>query len=175
MSGTNNKFMAGLEGKIASWLKPLPRLPISAQKWIAANIWWLTLISVILSAIAALAVISALITAMSFVGVTTGYYYYNGAYTGLWVANSIVSLVFWVAVIVVGAVAVKPLRQMKKSGWNLLFLMFLIGIVSSLVSQFFTFNPFTFIFGLVFMAIFAAISAYFLFEIRSQFLATTKK
>lgn len=175
MAKTKSDYMSGVEDKITTWLKPVPHLPATWRKWFAENAWWLVLISVILSSIAILGLIVALLTALSFLGVASGYYYSGGLHTGWWVTNTIISMVFLVAIVGLNAAAIGPLRQLKKRGWDLLFLAFLLGVISAIVDAVTTFNPFSFVFSLIFTAIFAAVGAYFLFEIRSHFAASVKK
>jgi drug/metabolite transporter (DMT)-like permease len=159
-----------LENTIAGWLKPLPHLPTTWQKWIAENVWWITVIGVILSVIG----VVALIGSLSFLSFVTSSSYYYGYYvaqshTSLWMISSVVSILFMIVSIVLMAMAINPLKLMKKKGWGLLFLTFVVGALSTIVSIILNFNVFTFIPSIIFGAIGLAISAYFLYEIRSYF------
>jgi len=163
-----------LEDMIAGWLKPIPHLPTTWRKWISENIWWLTLIGVILSILMLFTALAAISALMFSVGVVTSF---AGTLapvnTGMVLVASIVSLVFWAAIIALSAMAVTPLKNMKKKGWDLLFLVFVIEVASSVVSVVLNFNAVTFIPGLIGAAIGAAISAYFVFEIKSYFNGVT--
>lgn len=171
-----------LEDTVADWLKPIPHLPKTWQKWIAENIWWITLVGVILSVIGVLSLISAILTALSLFGATTGYYgsyITTRSYTGWWVLASVISLLFMVAIIAVTAMAINPLKSLQKKGWSLLFLALVISAMAAAVNIIINFNALSFIPSIIFCAIGVAISAYFLYEIRSYFnsdkTATSKK
>lgn len=163
-----HKFESTVEG----WLKPLPHLPTDWRKWLAVNAWWLTLIGVILSAIAILGLAWAVLVAMSIFGaVTTSFYGYVAptVYSTWWVLASVVSLALLVLTTVLEAMAISPLRAMKARGWDLMFLVFVVGLVSGVAGAVLNFNALSFIPSLIGTAIGGAISAYFLFEVRSYF------
>ena len=165
-----NQFEKTIEG----WLKPLPHLPATWRKWIGENIWWITLIGVILSIMGVFVMIGAIFTAMSIFGVATGVFgYVAPVYTGWWMLASVVSLAFMVITVAITAMAVSPLKNQKKKGWDLLFLTFVINVVAAVVNVVLSFSAISFIPALISAAIGAAISAYFLFEIRSQFNSAT--
>ena len=169
------KSMNELENMIAGWLKPIPHLPIGLRKWLGENIWWITLIVVIVSAISVIGLIGSILIAMSILGATTSFYGYNivPGYSGLWMLSSVVTLAFTVVTVIISGKAVEPLKTLKKRGWDLLFLAYVIGIASSVVGILISFNMYYFVGNLIGAAIGATISAYFLFEIRSQFNTAT--
>lgn len=163
-----------LENTIEGWLKPLPRLPADWRKWIANNVWWIVLVGVILSVLGVLMLVAAVFTAMSTAGTITSIYSaYNigvtQVYTGWWYAASIASLAFLALTIVINAMAITPLKAQSKKGWDLLFLTFVVGVVSSIVSIVLNFSTYSVITSIITSAIGIAIGAYFLFEIRSYF------
>jgi hypothetical protein len=163
-----------LENMIEGWLKPIPHLPTEWRKWLAANVWWITLVGVVLSVIGVLGLIFALINAMAIFGAVSSFYSVYGVstaqtYTGWWILATAVSLVFLVVTIVIEAMAVKPLKSQNKKGWDLMFLVFLIGVVSQLVGIVLNFNAMSLIPSIIFTALGIAIGAYFLFELRSYF------
>jgi len=167
-----------LEDTIEGWLKSFPHLPANWRKWLAENVWWLVLIGVILSAIGTLIIVMAVITAMAWVGTATTYLAANGvnvvqSYTGLWYVASIISAVLLVVTIIIEAMAISPLKVLNRKGWDLMFIAYLIGIVSSVISAVLQME----LFNLIGAAIGAVIGAYFLFEIRSYFkqVAVVKK
>lgn len=166
------------EDIISGWLKPLPHLPVKGQKWLSANVWWIILIATISSGIGLLVSIGGFFTLLALWGaVSTSYYGYYATQSvgGFWVVTSIISMLFMVAMVVVSAMAISPLKSMKKKGWTLLFLMLLISAVEIVVSAIVDFHIVSFIFSIIFGAISLAIGAYFIFEIRSYFAATSKK
>ena len=152
-------------------MKDLPRLPGNVTKWISENVWWIVLVGVILSGIGLLTGIGALFTALAVVGTGVTYYGYAfaGTYTGGWIASSIISLVFMAGILALLATAITPLKAMKAKGWNVLFMVLLVDAVYVAVNALFSFNIIGFVFNLIFGAIGLAISAYFLFEIKSHF------
>ena len=166
-----------LEKTIEGWLKPIPHLPATWRKWLGENLWWLTLIGVILSVIVVFTIIGAMFTAMSFLGSVNSIYGMYGittaSYSGWWMMASVASLVFMVVTVAISSMAISPLKVQKKKGWDLLFLVFIVNIVSSVVSVILNFNMMTLIPGLIGTAIGAAISAYFLLEVKSQFNGVT--
>jgi hypothetical protein len=163
-----------LENTIKEWLKPLPHLPTEWRKWIANNVWWIVLVGVILSVLGGLALIGAVFTAMG--AVATGNTIYSSLgvsgvsiYTGWWYAATVASLIFLVITVIINAMAITPLKAQSKKGWNLLFLTFLVGVVSSIVSVVLNITTVSVVGSLIGGVIGVVISAYFLFEIRSYF------
>ena len=159
-----------LEDTIEGWLKPLPHLPTNWRKWLTENVWWLVLIGVILSVIGTIMLVMAVIAAMAVVGSVTSVYGVYGvnvvqSYSGFWYVASIISAVLLVATIIIEAMAISPLKVQNKKGWDLMFIAYLIGIASSVISAVLNMQ----LFNLVSAAIGAAIGAYFLFEICSYF------
>lgn len=158
-----------LEKQILQWIKDIPHLPASAQKWLGDNLWWIVLIGAILTGISAL---FTFVSVMSFASISSSLvasYYPVASFTSWALVTSLVSLAFTVAQAVLLAVAVKPLQLKQKKGWVLLFVTWLLSAVSMVVSAILTLNPFGFIVGLIFGAIGLAITGYFLFETHNQF------
>lgn len=150
-----------IEDKIEGWLKPVPHLPATWRKWIAENAWWLTLIGVIVSALG--------ILLSSPFAVLTSYYGIFMAHTGWWIFVTFISLAFTAVTTVISAVAISPLKSLKKAGWRLLFYAYAVGILAQVVNMVLNLNVYSFIPSLLGIAISAAIGAYVLFEIRSNF------
>jgi len=155
-----------LENMMGEWLKPLPHLPVEWRNWISKNVWWITLVGVVISVFGILGLFSAL----SFFTATTNHYgpLYTAAtqtHGGLWKLSIYISLALLVATVVVEAMAISPLKVMSKKGWDLLFLAYLLSVVSGVIGAVLNVD----IFSLITTAIGAAIGAYFLFEIRSHF------
>lgn len=177
------KYIKQLEGIAEGWLKKVPHLPKGGQKWLAENIWWIALIGAIVYGISVLITFST-IYYLQYAIVNTSYLV-PGFATWTLIA-AIEAIVFNIAAGLLLALSVNPLKAMTKKGWTLLFMVFLVNLVALVVGavlgliQGITFSgtgvfAFTgFIFSLIFGAIFAAIAAYFLFEIRSYFAHVTK-
>lgn len=163
--------MSKTEDMVASWFKPLPHLPKTAQKWIAENSWWIVVVGVIASGISILVGISAIFSYMAFLGNAASYYgvYTTSPYGGGWIIQSVIALLFSLLVVILLATAITPLKSMQRKGWDRLFLVLLVNAASVVVGSILTLSVFGFIFGLIFGAIGLAISAYFIFEIQSHF------
>lgn len=158
------------ENMIAKWVKPIPNLPAAGQKWLAENIWWLAVISLVLSIIGIFVSIGSLVTALTFTSTYDIYgYAVANVYGGAWIAAAIVGMVFTVVRVIILATAISPLKNLNKKGWNLMFLLLLVSAVQVVVVSIVGLNVFSFIFGIIFGAIGLAIGAYFLFQIKSHF------
>ena len=156
-----------LEQTVAGWLKSLPHLPDKARKWIATNIWWLEVICLIIMVFVGLSLIYLLMIAFGISAAVTTAYGVPITYTGLTVFLTILSLGLMFVSIAIMAMAINPLKSLKKRGWDLLFIVLLINCASSLISAIFSFS-----FSLLISsAVGIFISAYLLFEIRSYFVA----
>lgn len=167
-------YISKLEKMVAGWLKPVPHLPHAAQKWIADNAWWIVLIGAIASGISILVSIGAIFSYSAFIGSQATYYYVVSPYGPGWVVSAIVSLILSGAIVALLATAVTPLRAMKTSGWNKLFIVLLVDALTVILSAVLSFNVISFIFTIIFGAIGLAIGAYFIFEVRSHFGAGAK-
>lgn len=151
-----------LENTAAGWFKQAPHLPANVKKWLADNVWWLALVGVAISAFGILALLPLLVGASV---LTSGYALYAGVDVGRTMLASWIGLGFLVAVVVLEAMAIMPLKAKKKQGWNLLFLALLVSILSSLVGLVVTYGV-----SNIFSAVLTAlIGGYFLFEIRDSF------
>jgi uncharacterized membrane protein YhaH (DUF805 family) len=167
-----------LEKIVAGWLRPLPNLPKSGQKWLAENVWWLALISAILTGISILLSLGAIATYASYSAslASVGAYSYIAAasYGSGWIISAIVTLIFSVIIVLLTALAVNPLKAMKNRGWQLLFVIYLVSAVEVVVNAVLSYSVIGFIFGIIFGAIGLAIGGYFLLQIKSYFGSTAK-
>lgn len=159
-----------LENVISKWLKPIPNLPTNAQKWLADNVWWLVLISVILSVMGLIFSISALIAFWSFV--PYDYYGYTttlSPYGNGWLTSALLSVIFTIVIVAITASAISPLKLLRHRGWLLLFIVYLLSALEIVVNAVLTLNVFGFITTIISGAIGLAIGGYFLFQIRHYF------
>lgn len=160
------EYVRKLETVVAKWYKNMPHLPANAQKWLAQNAWWLILVWVVLGAFGIFSLLMVTFFAGAFlsnfgtVGATIG---------GLAVLTVTLALLFSIVNVVLGIMAINPLKLMRKKGWTLIFVIVLIHVVAEVVSFLFSYNAFSLVWGLLF----AAVGAYFLFEIHDQFGAAT--
>ncbi len=148
-----------LEVMAASWYKSAPHLPTTGQKWLSENVWWLTLVGVILGLVGAFQVV----VATFIVGAVGGAY--GMALAGATLFNIALTLVLALVSLVLCAMAIRPLREMQKKGWSLLFIVLLVSVLSAVVGLVLSWNIFSFLTSLIF----TAIGGYFLYEIRSYF------
>ena len=165
-----------LESLIQDWLRPFPHLPDNVRKWLADNIWWMVLVAAFGSAIASLMVLGGIFAYMSFVGNAPSYngFYVVSPYSAGWIWTAVVGLLFLAFATVLYSKAVTPLKEHRGQGWQLLFMLLLVAAAKILLDAVLTFSFFAFIFGIIFGAVGLAISAYFLFEIRSYFVKSTR-
>lgn len=166
-----------LEVLIQDWLKPLPHLPIDAQKWIANNVWWMALVAAFGSAIATLMTINGISAYMNFIDNAPSYigFYAVSSYATGWIWNAVIGLLFLAAATVLFSKAVTPLKEHRRWGWDLMFLVTLLGAVRAFLDAVFAFSFTGFLFGVLFGLLGLAIGAYLLLEIRSYFVKSGKR
>lgn len=157
-----------VELTVASWYEGAPHLPENGRKWLAVNLWWLTLIGVVLGVIGASTLLMALFAGAAILTLSGNLTVATG---GTLAYAAFITLTFAVANIVLMAVAIAPLKALRKPGWTLLFATVLVNVLSLVVSFVFYYNLMSLLWGLVF----AAVGAYFLFEVRGFYeVAPTK-
>ena len=155
-----------LENIVEEWLKPLPHLPTDWRKWLSENAWWINLIGVVLSVFAIFALFSAITAVSTLVGIYgLGGYYAAATHGSLWTASMYISIAFMAVTTAITAMAITPLRQMKKRGWDLVFLAAIASLLSGLVVSVLNVE----IVSVLSQLIGAAIGVYFLFELRPYF------
>lgn len=158
-----------LEVTVASWYKNMPHLPKNSQKWLAQNLWWLTLIGVILGAMGILSTFFITMIAgaalVGFGGVV------GAAIGGIAVIAVMVTLAFAVVDVVIAALAVAPLKAMQRKGWSLLFLVVLVNTVSLVLTFLFHLD----LFGLVWGLLWVAVGLYFLYEVRDYYVGAKSR
>ena len=155
--------LRNIETMVASWYKGMPHLPKDGQRWLAENAWWLALVGVILGSFGIVSVLLGVLlagTLLAGVGGPIG-----AAIGGIAFFAVLLSLAFAIVDMVITAMAISPLKAMRRRGWSLLFLVALINVLSLAVSFLFQPNLFSLVWGLLF----AAAGGYFLFEVRDYF------
>ena len=151
--------------------KKLPHLPENAQKWLATNAWWLVLIGVVIGVFAIFAILSLLsltILGLSIGGAALGAGVgaaIGATVGGILLVTTIISLAVYIAETALMSLAITPLKDMKKRGWDLLFLVGLLNAASILVVGILTVD----VFGLIWSLLWVALSLYFLYEVRDYF------
>lgn len=148
------------ETKVGELYRNVPHLPKTWREWLADNAWWLMIIFVAFNAIAALGLASYLY----------GFGLYReltGQFQALGVGHTIgfVAFVGAVAAAIVGGLAIAPLRDKLKSGWDWLFVAGLILVASAALRSILVVS----LYGLLVAALQALIGFYFIFEIRQYF------
>lgn len=158
-----------LENTIIGWLTKVPNLPESARKWLGDNIWWIVIVGAVLIGIAAIVQLTTVLNVMTVIGSVAATYYATNAFTSYAIATGLIGLAFSVITAVLLVTAIKPLQLKQKKGWVLLFLVWLLNILATVVIAVLTLNPVFFITTILFNSIWIAISGYLLFEMHSQF------
>jgi len=152
-----------LEQTVASWYKGLPHLPENGRKWLATNVWWLVLIGVILSALSVITLLfGTLLAGALFAGVAGAA---GAAVGGLLILGVLVTLAMSVVMVVLGGMAISPLKAMQKKGWTLLFVLFLLEVAATVASGLLSYN----FLGLIWGLLWVAVGGYFLFEIHDYY------
>lgn len=165
------ELITKLENMVAGWLKPIPSLPKNVQKWLAENVWWLALVSAILTGISILLTLGAIATYATYSAGLDAAYGSLGlaSYAPGWIVGVIVSMIFSAVIVLLTAMAIKPLKDLNHKGWSLLFVIYAVSAVNVVVNAIFSFSIIGFIFGIIFGAVGLAIGGYFLFQIKSYF------
>lgn len=163
---------AGLE----KWLDDLVnkqqplQLPVDARKWIADNAWWIVLIGGVLTLWSAWGfwqaghLMSGLTNVLNEAARMYGATTYANELGLMWY----LALVGIVIQAVLMLLAVSKLKELKKSGWNLMFYVSLLNLVIGVIYLFVPGYAFG---GLLGTLVGVAISWFFLFQVRSRFKA----
>jgi FtsH-binding integral membrane protein len=163
------EFIAKLERTVLGWFKGVPSLPAGARKWLGDNVWWIVLIGAILTILGILGALVAIGAAISLLGTVAVSYYVSPAVTSWAVISGIIALAFSVVQGILLLMAIQPLKEKQKKGWVLLFATWLVGGVGVVVNAILSLSIIGFILGVLFGAVWMAISGYFLVEIHGQF------
>lgn len=166
-----------LETTISGWFKDLPRMPKNITSWLADNIWWLTIVGVVLSVFAVLSALSLVLWVLGISGIAASSIpaayggYAAGAAISVSLVSVLVSIIGFIFTTILMILAISPLKEKKKKGWTLLFAVLLINFAFSAVGNIVGFN----VVGLFFTVLWAAVEAYVLFEIRGYFGVKSKQ
>lgn len=156
-----------LEKTVAGWYKNVPHLPAGGQKWLAENVWWIALISLVLTVLSIFPMIAAVLLVGGVAGGLGAAY--GGAYSAALVGTALlavwVTIAFLLLEAVILGIAISPLKDRKKKGWDMLFILALINVASVVASGLIGFNFMALVWGLLW----SAVGAYFLFEIHGHF------
>jgi hypothetical protein len=152
--------MKELENKLNELLvtKAPFQLPDGLKKWIAKYAWIFVLLSVILGAIAFLALLAG-------VGLVSAFgepYGVNHFVFFSWLA-----LLSLGSVLVIQAMSISPLKKLQKRGWQLTFLAALVNFAYNVV--FSISSGRVIVSGLIWDVIWFIVTLYFIFQVRSQF------
>lgn len=171
------ELLQKFEKTVHGWIKDVPHLPEAFRKWLAQNVWWIVLIGVILGGIGLITSFFGLIVTASLIGAPSNAWFTYGGVTAWTVVVGAIGLVFSAIGVTINAIAISPLKVMKKKGWVLLFLSLLVSVLALVVTTILNFNLLTLFANIVFGAVFVAIAAYLLFEIHPYFgvIKATKK
>lgn len=153
------KTINKLEILVQSRLKSLPHLPVNAQKWLAVNIWWLALIGICLFFFSNLVLGSAILSFLD-----KNILDKNSSITIIILLLSIIGMLFI-------AMAIMPLKKLKRIGWQYLFVALLFNVLWAVVSAILSLSVIGFLTSIFSSLIGLFITTYLLFEIRSFFVS----
>ncbi len=162
------EILAKLERQVLTWTKDVPHLPPSVKRWLGDNIWWIVLILAISAAISVLYNVFMLLGSL-FISPLAASYYAAATFVVWVVVSKAIAALFAALEAGVLFAAVKPLKAKQKKGWVLLFVFWLVSVLSTVVGAIITLSPLGVISGLIFGGVWLAVSGYFLFEIHDQF------
>lgn len=154
------QYVDSVASAAAKWMKGVPHLPKAFTKWLAQNSWWLTIIGVVFSAFGILTLLAAMMAGtvvLAAVGAIV--------YSGVFLVGALITLVGAVVCVVVEAMAIAPLKAMKRRGWDLMFLALLVSVAFGIISNLLTVN----VGGVLLGLIGAAIGAYVALELKPYF------
>lgn len=153
-----------LETSLASWYKQWPHLPTSVTSFIGEWAWLFALISAILGVLGIVALVS-----ITFFGVAllAGMGASYAAAGGVIAATVVISAAFSVLIIYLTAIAIMPLKNRQKKGWNLIYYVVLLNLAAGVAGAVISFN----LFGIIWAMLWAMIGGYFLFEVRGYFMS----
>lgn len=157
-----------LENKLLNWAKSLPHLPGLAQKWLGTNVWWIVLIFAIFSAVNLIDLMTRLSIAAPALN-SSNIAYIAGGYSNIALISAVIGIAFIAVNVLLLAFAVKPLKHKEKKGWVLLFMALLVQVLAVVVNAVLSLSALIFILSIMYGAVVAAISMYFLFEIHGEF------
>lgn len=163
-----NTQPAGLEKWVDQTVKQLPAIPANGRKWLADNAWWLALVGGILSVWG----LWSMWQAANLVNQLGAWADRISASYGVATTSSQLGVMWYAALAAMAVQAVlmflafQPLKEHKKSGWNLLFYSSLVSLVVGVV---YLFVPAYGISSLLGMVVGTAIGWYILFNIRGHF------
>ncbi|NCU39207.1 hypothetical protein EOL96_09370 [Candidatus Saccharibacteria bacterium] len=162
------KVVSDLESYLVKVSKKLPHLPKKFLDWLYENVWWLVLVGVVLSAVV---IVSTIQWYGLFFADMFGIVGHGGGANAVGL-GIILSGVLGIIAVVVYGMAIMPLKEKRKRGWDLLFLASLISVAGSIVSA--LSSGWMVASNLLGVAIGLAIDWYFLFEIRGHYVSEAK-
>ncbi len=163
------EMLSKLERTVLGWLKSVPHLPANVRRWLGDNVWWIAAIGAVLTGLAALGQLLSIFSTLETVNSPIIMYYASSAFVTWVIIKTIVAFIFTGLTCALLAMAIMPLKEKQKKGWVLLFAALLVQAIAVFTGAILTLNPFNFITNIIFGALWIAISAYFIFEIHSQF------
>lgn len=155
-----------LEEAIGKLFKRVPHLPRESRDWIADNLWWLVIIGLVLSSFAVLGLVLQLLGTSLYMGLTNDIVTGGAAFVATLVSLAVIGFA-----VALEAMAIKPLRQKRRYGWELLFVVGLVLLVEALIGALIS-NSLS---GLLNSLITAFIGFYMLFETRDYFVVKSSR
>jgi len=162
-----------IEDTLARWLSAFPSLPKGGRAWLGRNLWWIILILAILGIFGTLAGVGQYLGALARTGHAN---IYIDPVADLNTSVYLLSFIESVITTVLYFMAIAPLKEGKKRGWNRVFyvqllgtLFAVIGLVINLVMPGSPLLVIGFLFGFTVGLLLQAFVFYFLFQVRGEF------
>lgn len=158
-----NQIIEPVDKALGGVVKDVPKLPAGFRKWLADNAWWLTAIGAVLLGLSVLSSLTALSSPAT--SVYDSWLRMAGVNTDSLRLSLIINIVVGAISVVLYAMAVSPLKAMRKKGWDFLLLAMLVSVVGSLVAAVATGQ----VSSLLTTVIGLAIAVYILYGVREYF------
>lgn len=157
------------EQTVKGWFKDVPHLPGVARVWLVDNIWWIAAIFAVATAVGTLGLVVSLFDNLATLSSPFVSYYASPTFVAWSTLQTGLSLGFTAVSCALLGFSIKPLKDRQKSGWNLLFAAWLVGVVAIVIGAIATLSILGFLTNIIFGALCLAITAYLLFELDGKF------
>lgn len=156
------KLLEQIETTTTGWLKFLPKMPSDVQKSMSEYVWVAAAAGAVFSLIGAISVVDMLQGASSLVFNTFGVELIDRTMNAaLWISIFELAVVFVLLVM-----STSSLKRHERSGWDKLFLVAVLGAVSSVLQFVFTFEVSNLVSGVLWFLI----EVYFLIQVKNYFI-----
>lgn len=171
--GTPRDHIRRIEKRVRQWFRLLPRLPREVLDWLCANLWWLVVLFIAVIGVDAIGSFAVVLNNIFFVKTSSTALYYNSTmFLVFSTIRALASFIFSIIELCLLAFSIQPLRRQEKKGWVLVYAVLLIHILAIIAVAILSLNSFDFMVDIIFGALWLLFLAYFLFEVRDEFIHT---